>query len=180
MDDKNLVRHGFIGKEKLKNKFSKEQAEEILNKEKENRELFAKPKKRKLLKITGNPYDYNIDIMVLPEYNKKKFLLFLVNISSRMSYGYILKQRKMEDIIEQYKIFLQDVNNFVDKLFGDDEFSAQKFKDFNNELNIEVITDVAADEHITKGSNKMGLIDRATKTIKDLLEKVLTHYDQAD
>ena len=45
------------------------------------------------------------------------------------------------------------------------------FQAYYDELDIRLRTGVAEDDHMTRiGGNRLGIIDRATKTIKDLLK----------
>jgi hypothetical protein len=50
-------------------------------------------------------------------------------------------------------------------------FSGQVFESFNQELGIITFTDVAKDDHITPMGNKLGIIDRFTRTFKSLVKK---------
>ena len=54
---------------------------------------------------------------------------------------------------------------------GDAFFGAKEFLDFNAAKKIAVFHDVAEDDHITKGSDRLGIVDRLTTGVAALLKK---------
>ena len=58
----------------------------------------------------------------------------------------------------------------VEAVEGDSEFASKEFITLNKEKGIRVDTSVAADNHFTTG-NKLGIIDRFTRTLKENLKK---------
>ena len=75
----------------------------------------------------------------------------------------------MTKIITAYKKFLSQVDR-VEAIEGDSEFASKEFITLNKEKGIRVDTSVAADNHFTTG-NKLGIIDRFTRTLKENIKK---------
>ena len=75
----------------------------------------------------------------------------------------------MSKIITAYNKFLQEVD-YVKGIEGDGEFDNTAFKKLNEERDIQVYTSVAKDNHFTTG-NKLGIIDRLTRTLKENIRK---------
>jgi hypothetical protein len=143
-------------------------------------QIYAKPNKRAMFKITASPYSFQMDIGLLPAYKKQnkgkdKFLI-LVDILSHKAFTYVLKSGKMKDVLDVYETFLVDVEEQVNSVAGDDFFNDAEFQEFNKELYISVFPNVAKDDHITKMGDKLTIVDRCIRTIKQLLQKyMLTH-----
>ena len=57
---------------------------------------------------------------------------------------------------------------------GDNQFSFKSFLEYNNENNIKVDTSIAKDEHISAHGNKLGIIDRLVRTLKEMINKYRT------
>ena len=129
------------------------------------------------LRITAEPHSYMIDVVHM---RSRKYpaaansgitmFLLLVEITSRKAFAYLLKNNRMPTIVAAYKKFLDDVQ-MVRGVQGDDEFSAAEFVRLNEERRINLRTDTAKDDHITGYSNKLGIIDRLTRTLKRLFDK---------
>jgi hypothetical protein len=178
---------GYIGLEALKNKIKKIHPEISYNEIKdfyknlEINQIMKKPvvKKSNFYKIVDVPLTFQIDIMIFnkSQNNKNKGIymyLTLIDILSRKAFMYPIKSRKTEDIIEAYNKFLDELKSKYKKqpvkLIGDDEFNNKAFNDLNNKLNILIDSQTAKDDHITEG-NRLGLIDRFTKTYKNKVMK---------
>ncbi len=58
-------------------------------------------------------------------------------------------------------------------LEGDNEFSISPIRKFCEDNDIRLDTSVAKEEHISNG-NKLGIIDKLVRTLKELIEK---YYD---
>ena len=122
------------------------------------------------LKITAKPHTFQIDIMYYKLGQSLKSFLLLVDIMSRKAFCYpISGNPNMTKIINIYETFLKEVGH-VEAIAGDDEFNAKAFTNLNKELNIRLDTSVAADNHFTYG-NKLGIIDRLTRTLKESIQK---------
>ncbi len=99
----------------------------------------------------------------------KPFLL-LVDIMSRKAFSYSIPgEKNMTKIITVYNKFLQEVD-YVKTVEGDGEFDNTTFKKRNEDKGIQVYTRVAKDNHFTVG-NKLGIIDRLTRTLKENIRK---------
>ena len=148
--------------------------------EREIGQIYAKPKNTQGYKINGPKNSFQIDIALLPQYqktnNKIKEFLLLMEIPSRKMWAYPLENGQMETVLKAYKSFVNSVGKVV-SIEGDDFFSAKSFKDFNEEHHINVFTDVAKDDHLTNHGNKLGIIDRATRTIKSYIQKYMLVHE---
>jgi uncharacterized protein YlzI (FlbEa/FlbD family) len=120
---------------------------------------------------------------------KKLFYVFLlcVDILSRKAYIYSLPDKTIDSVMTAYKEFLDDVEedtleyenseNLFERntpfaIITDDGFNFKAFNDLNEELNILVDSSTAYNDHITQG-NRLGIIDRLVRTIKNLLMKFI-------
>ena len=89
---------------------------------------------------------------------------------SRKAFCYSIPGVKnMTRIITAYNKFLQEVD-YVKGVEGDGEFDNTSFKKLNEDKDIQVSTSVAKDNHFTSG-NKLGIIDRLTRTLKENIRK---------
>ena len=122
------------------------------------------------LKITAKPRTFQIDIMYYKIGQTLKPFLLLIDIMSRKAFCYpISGYKNMTKIITAYKKFLSQVDR-VEAIEGDSEFASKEFITLNKEKGIRVDTSVAADNHFTAG-NKLGIIDRFTRTLKQNIKK---------
>jgi hypothetical protein len=129
-----------------------------------NQRTQRQKKSVKLLKITGPPGAYKIDLIFLPKYRSSNggitIFLLLVEIPSRKAFAYPIKSQKPADILDAYEQFYKDHNGNLSNVYGDDEFNSEWFKAFNDVLNVNVHTGIAKDDHMSKHSNRLGIIDR--------------------
>jgi len=122
------------------------------------------------LKITAKPRTFQIDIMYYRIGQTLKPFLLLIDIMSRKAFCYpISGYKNMTKIVTAYKKFLSQVDR-VEAIEGDSEFASKEFITLNKEKGIRVDTSVAADNHFTTG-NKLGIIDRFTRTLKENIKK---------
>ena len=122
------------------------------------------------LKITAKPRTFQIDIMYYKIGQTLKPFLLLIDIMSRKAFCYpISGYKNMTKIVTTYKKFLSQVDR-VEAIEGDSEFASKEFITLNKEKGIRVDTSVAADNHFTTG-NKLGIIDRFTRTLKENIKK---------
>ncbi len=118
---------------------------------------------------------------------KNLFYCFLlcIDILSRKAYVYPLPNKQLSSVIEGYMEFLKDVKQDTDTvkdtedyfehnqpfaIVTDDGFDFEEFLKLNEEKNILVDASTAYDDHITNG-NRLGIIDRLVRTVKNLLMK---------
>jgi hypothetical protein len=149
------------------------------NEEYKEQEEIYKPKKKqfKTLKITAPPNSFQLDIVLLPKNyargtSKTPKFLIAVDILSRKMFAYPLKSNKVEDVLDKYEHFVQDVGELIHSVSGDNFFASKAFMKYNSNLYIKVYTDVAKSDHITQSSNKLGIVDRAVRTIKKIIQKI--------
>ena len=120
-------------------------------------EIFKKPAPIKQRKIIAPNHSFNIDIIVMPWYKKLKYILCLIDINSRKSFIYILKNKWLNEIIEKFNIFLNDLKQnkgLINSITGDNEFNKKNFIDLMDSNKIQKYFIIATDEHIIKKSNK--------------------------
>jgi hypothetical protein len=128
--------------------------------------------------------------MYMPESLKNKnrgFFKYLIciDIISRKAYIYPIKTKRVGDILIAYDIFLSELKtdiaaldnsydaymrNLPFSITADDGFNTKAFIDRNKELGIPIDTQTAKDDHISAG-NRLGIIDRFTRTIKSIISR---------
>ena len=148
-------------------------------------QVFSKKntvKKQPMYKITAAPYSFQIDIVMLPAYKKSNkgvnSFFLAIEILSRKAFAYPLCSNKMESVIQIYETsFIKDAKkagaSFIRSVSGDDFFDNKAFKIINKKHNIPIYTTVAKDDHVANKGNKLGIIDRATRTIKRYIQKYM-------
>jgi hypothetical protein len=58
-------------------------------------------------------------------------------------------------------------------VYGENEFNSEWFRAFNDVLNVNVHTGVAEEDHNSKHSNRLGIIDRLVRTLRKLMNKYM-------
>jgi hypothetical protein len=96
-----------------------------------------------------------------------------VEIPSRKAFAYPIKSQKPADILDAYEQFYKDHDGNLSNVYGDDEFNSEWFKAFNDVLNVNVHTGIAEDDHISKHSNRLGIIDRLVRILRKLMNKYM-------
>jgi hypothetical protein len=150
-------------------------------------------KKDSMFKINAPELSFQIDIMHINKALKSNtsedfyYFLLVVDILSRKAFVYPLQNMTSSNIIDAYILFLKDVHNLVEKLdntydaysrniplsiTGDKQFDFKQFNDLNHEIGIRINTQTAKEDHISHG-NRLGIIDRLTRTIKGYLTKIV-------
>jgi hypothetical protein len=99
-----------------------------------------------------------------------KNVLLIVDIQSRKAWAYVISSTSGENILKAYKKFESEVD-IINAIEGDNQFSFKAFQDYNNEKNIRLDTSIAKEEHISSHGNKLGIIDRLVRTLKEMIEK---------
>ena len=82
------------------------------------------------------------------------------------------KKKRAEVSVKTIQEFKNEVG-IINGLEGDNEFSSAPIKKFCHDNDIRLDTSVAKEEHISNG-NKLGIIDRLVRTLRELIEK---YYD---
>ena len=127
-------------------------------------------------KITAPPRTFQIDIFWWKKSESLIPILLLVDILSRKAFAYVLPKSKKEkrgDVsVKTLEEFKREVGH-IHGLEGDNEFGSAAVKKFCSDNNIRLDTSVAKEEHIS-GGNKLGIIDRLVRTLRELIER---YYD---
>ena len=133
-------------------------------------------KKSYQYKITAPPRTFQIDIFWWKKSETLIPILLLVDILSRKAWAYVLtkskKKKRAEVSVKTIQEFKDEVG-LIRGLEGDNEFSSAPIKKFCDDNDIRLDTSVAKEEHISNG-NKLGIIDRLVRTLRELIEK---YYD---
>lgn len=120
-------------------------------------------------KIVDIPRTFQVDVMFLPAYkstnNNISAFLICIDILSRKMFMYPLKNKTIVVILDAIKQLHKDVPD-LKGLSGDMEFAAKAIENYCQDNNIMLQNDVSNDVHVSKGSNKLGIVDVACKTIK--------------
>ena len=141
--------------------------------------------KPKLFRTTAATDCYQIDVVLMSEFkssnkNLDKFL-FIVDILSRRAHAYVLPSGSMTHVLDQYARFLRDIREHdrirPGSVSGDAFFDAAEFRKYNAERFIAVHTCVATNVHAMRHGSRLGLLDRAVRTIKLLMKKHITDTD---
>jgi hypothetical protein len=124
-------------------------------------------------KITAPPRTFQIDIFWWKRSDTLIPILLLVDILSRKAWTYVLtksKKEKRADVsVQTLQEFKAEVG-LIRGLEGDNEFSSAAVKKFCDDNDIRLDTSVAKEEHISNG-NKLGIIDRLVRTLRELIER---------
>lgn len=158
----------------------------------------------KFFEIVSPDLCFNADHMFIPKALKSEsetrtknsqyfVFLLLVDILSRKAYVYHIPNKNQESTLTAFNKFLEDLKKDIDPLKGtpnefardqplkitaDKAFEFDKFTNLLKEKNILLDTQTAKDDHITKG-NRLAIIDRLTRTIKNILMRYVyshRHY----
>ena len=127
-------------------------------------------------KITAPPRTFQIDIFWFKRSDTLTPILLFVDILSRKAWAYVLTKSKKE---KRAEVSVKTIQGFKDEvglirgLEGDNEFSSAPIRKFCEDNDIRLYTSVAKEEHISNG-NKLGIIDRLVRTLRELIEK---YYD---
>lgn len=156
-------------------------------KPKELNQIYAPAKRLQPLKITADPYTFQMDIALLPAYKSQNKgidkILVLIDILSRKAYCFPLKSGSMVDVslvvVKFYRDLITDEGVLLNGLQSDDAFNNPQFKKTCDDLGIVLVTGVAKDDHIVRGhGDKLGIVDRFCRTIKVYIQKyMLLHKD---
>jgi hypothetical protein len=122
------------------------------------------------LKITAKPRTFQIDIMFFKIGTSQKAFLLLVDIMSRKAFCYVISGDPNDKKIEEAYMKFLDQGGHVEAIEGDNQFGSKTFTRINEEKDIRLDTSVSAENHFTSG-NKLGIIDRLTRTLKENLRK---------
>lgn len=125
--------------------------------------------------ITAPPYFYQADLMFfdkLKEYNDGYYIVLnIIEIPSRKITLYVLKNKTAQTVLESFQDFIN--RNNIKGLTTDTglEFNNQFLKSYLQKHNIYYTTNQQGDH------NLMAVIERANRTIRQMLEKTMTAYN---
>ena len=128
-------------------------------------------------RISGPPYTFQIDVLHLPFGTRNKnYALAAVDVLSRYAFVRTMTSHVVDgQLLKEYEAFLADVERTpgapkVTSVHGDDEFSAEKFRMFNQDRGILVMTFVSKHDKESPG-DKLGILDRFARTLKLKISK---------
>ena len=139
-------------------------------------QMNNKPVKKNEFKpiYAEQPYSFQIDLTFFPRYKKQNseyYVLFTaININTRFGYAYYAKDKEMTTILKFIKDMEKKTEINVIETDKGSEFNNSEFKKFCEENNI--ILDL-----IKSDSNKLGIINRWHRTIKEKLVKYFDSFD---
>ena len=139
-------------------------------------QMNNKPVKKNEYKpiYTEQPCSFQIDLTFFPRYKKQNseyYVLFTaININTRFGYAYYAKDKEMTTILKFIKDMEKKTEINVIETDKGSEFNNSEFKKFCEENNI--ILDL-----IKSDSNKLGIINRWHRTIKEKLVKYFDSFD---
>ena len=139
-------------------------------------QMNNKPVKKNEFKpiYAEQPYSFQIDLTFFPRYKKQNseyYVLFTaININTRFGYSYYAKDKEMTKILKFIKNMEKKTEINVIETDKGSEFNNSEFKKFCEENNI--ILDL-----IKSDSNKLGIINRWHRTIKEKLVKYFDSFD---
>lgn len=149
------------------------------NRQRVLQDLFAqrirKPRRARL-KVTAPPCSFQIDIIKV----EGKNVLLIIDVVSRKMFAYKMSGGTINGhVLPAYKQFLESVPQ-VQSVSGDNFFSAKDFIAENTSRGIAVYTHVAYKDHYNRLGDRLGVIDRATRTIKSLITRYKKQHNRAD
>lgn len=173
---------GYLSKVKFRTKvksLNKEIPIKLIDEFYDEQEITQRTKKKKnteMLKIIAHSRSFQMDICFF-NFTDDKLLIF-IDVLSRYVKGYLIKTRNMSEILEKLKQFKNDIG-YIHSLTADNEFNNQYIKSFCKDNNIELYTDIAKNDHVTKG-NKLGIIDSFVRTYKNMIIKYTNSNDTSN
>ena len=147
--------------------------------------------KEDVYKICSPPLSFQCDLIYINKALKTgdstnfyTFLL-LVDVCSRKAYIYPIPHKDQANIMSAYMLFLKQLHIDTQKLLNteneysrdvpisitsDDGFKFRTFEEYNHQHHVKLDSQTAKEDHFTHG-NRLGIIDRLTRTIKQILMK---------
>ena len=132
-------------------------------------------------RIVGGPGLYQTDCAFLPQYRlqnagKTSFLL-VINVPTRRAYARPLKNQSASELLRVFEKLQPLLDPPCTALTGDNHFASKAFTDYCTDRNIDLHTDIAALDHISKFGDRLGIADRTCRTIKGLIDKYIDQED---
>lgn len=144
-----------------------------------HREVFQvrrqiRVKRDQMLHITAPIGCFQIDVCMMPSMaaqNSGQNIFLAVEIPTRYVYAYPLKSQHAPELVACFQRLLTDYGKPVEYVMSDDQFKARGFVEFLTSKGIQLRADTAKEDHISKGSDRLGIIDSLTKTLKDMIAR---------
>ena len=76
----------------------------------------------------------------------------------------------VRDVIGAYGLFLDDVGS-INSVTGDNFFRNRLFETINETNDVKLYTGIAEEDHMTNKGNRLGIIDRLTRTLKNYIQR---------
>ena len=161
-------------------------AQQVANEQLSNRETNQvrrqiRDAKNRPFRIVGGPGVYQIDVAFLPQYRlqnagKTSFLL-VINVPTRRAYARPLKNQSAAELLRVFEKMQPQLDPKCTSLTGDNQFASKAFVEYCSERSIDVRTDIAALDHISKFGDRLGIADSACRSIKLLIDKYIDQED---
>lgn len=190
-DEKTIIdiwkRNNLVGVTKLNEilreggyNFNRKYVNEVIKKQKTSQlhKMFKRDRK-KLGHIIAYKENENIqiDLADMSQYSHKnsgyKYILLAIDIFSRKVYAEPLKTKSESEVTKAFEKIISE-NDVTPKVVSSDngsEFTNRNFKKLLNENEITQKTNMIGDH------NSLGIIDRFTRTLKDIIHKHFTEYN---
>jgi len=167
----------YLKAKEINKKIKKNDVDQWLKKQSTYQMNFNKIEKKRFLPIYSEvPHSYQIDLTFLPKYKKQNdnnYILFTaIGINTRFVYADFSKDKKTDTILNMFIQFNKAVDNQINHITGDkgSEFINKKFIKYLDDNNIE-------HNFYKSDSNKLGIINRFHRTLKNKLTKYMFAND---
>lgn len=161
----------------INKKIKREDVKEWLQKQATYQQSFNKVEKKQFLPIYSEvPNSYQIDLTFLPKYKKQNdnnYVLFTaIGINTRYAYADFSKDKKTDTVLNMFIKFDKAFKNQINHITGDNgsEFINNKFIKYLDDNNI-------SHNFYKSDSNKLGIINRFHRTLKNKLTKYMIATD---
>jgi hypothetical protein len=155
--------------------------QEFLSQKKEHQMLKVKQKPKKEGHITAMFEGQNaqLDIFDLSKYKSQnsnyKYLLVVIDVFTRKAYITAMKNKDAESVLNAFKSMTPNYKpNFITS-DTDRSFMSRSFQEYLTQKNILHQTVIASNDH-----NALGIIDRFTRTLKTVLNKMFIVNDNVN
>lgn len=157
----------FIKAKERDKTIKKDDVKEWLKKQSVAQQTHRSNKKKVFLPIYSEiPYSFQVDLTFFPKYKHQNdgvsVLFTAININSRYAYAYYSKKKDLNTLLDFLKIF--EKQGQINYIVGDLEFKRQKLTDYLDDNEIQY-------DFFKADSNKLGIINRFHRTLKEKLEK---------
>lgn len=131
-------------------------------------------KRDQMLHITAPIGCFQVDVCMMPSMaaqNAGQNIFLAIEIPTRYAYCVPLKSQHAPQLVVCFEQVLAEYGKPVEYVMSDDQFKARQFVEFLASKGIQLRADTAADDHVSKGSDRLGIIDSLTKTLKAMIAR---------